>query len=985
LVNQTASGIVPAASSPVSEKLLSAYAKLPLSLEINRGQAGRDIQFLSRGRNLSLFLGSGDATFLINKRTSQTAEPESRLHEALEEGALLSDLLSAPSAKLAAKQTQQLAATATQIVRMSLLGARSGLQGVGIGNLTGKINYFIGDDPAKWRTNLETFTKIKYENVYPGIDLVYYGNQQQLEYDFVVAPGANPKQIGFALQGVEHIRVDASSGDLVLDIEDSELHFARPNVYQIEEEQTSGLGGRKRLVGGDYMLEADNHVAFNLAPYDSSKPLVIDPVIRFYTYLGGMLPDVALHVAADGSGVYVIGATASPDFPTASAISSGLHAAICGTSKAFPCPDAFVTKVKPDGSGILYSTYLGGTASDLGIGIAVDPSQQVYLVGETESLDFPTTTSGFQKTATTKMTRAFLTKLSSSGSQILYSTFFGGTPGSRLPMSDHYNDTFATAIAVDNTGNAYLSGYTRSNSLPTTAGVVQPSAGGNVGQGGVQCHSITGMVVPCSDGFVAKFNTLASGTSSLVYATYLGGSYYDAATGVSIDSNGEAYVTGATLSDDFPIAAAFQATRKTARCGPFVSGSYGGHVCASAFISKLNPTASAFVFSSYLGGTGDTAAMGIALDSSGAAYLTGITNASDFPATQGVVQPSLASANCSYAGRSIVCPDAFVAKVNSSGLLSYATFLGGTGADAGLGLTVDSAGHAYVVGITLSTNFPTASPLQSQLTSGACTLSISGTPVNLNCPDAFLTEIDPAGATLPFSTYLGGTNVDFATSVVLDAANNIYVAGGTLSPGLATTGAFQTMLGSKGDAFVLSIPSTAPSFTMSAAAGGSTSATVKAGQTATYNLQITPAGGFTGAVNLGCAGAPSLATCSSTSPVSVTGTSAVPFTVTVTTTAPSALLPISWRIPGMRVFAWSLAAIMILLILLATKRSVGLSRRAPLWGAAIIIGFSMLIGCGGGGGGNGGKPGTPTGTYTLTLTGTSGSITQNLSLTLTVQ
>jgi beta-propeller repeat-containing protein len=984
----------PTTSPAASPQLLDAYAKLPLSFEVNRGQAGPGIQFLSRGHGLALSLGSGDAAILIDQKDSRAPRREVSLESAEYGSALFSLLSGTPANEPAVNELQPASPAATRLLRMSLLGARPGLQGIGVDQLPGKANYFIGDDPKNWQTNLETYAKVKYEGIYPGIDLLYYGNQQRLEYDFVVAPGSSPKQIQLAFEGVDHARIDPTSGDLVLDSGGAEVRFQKPSIYQINEASSTGGIVSKHFVDGDYTLEADNRIGFNVAAYDSSRPLVIDPVLSFFTYLGGMLPDVALHVAADATGVYVTGATTSPDFPTGSAFSSSFHAAICGQSQypSFPCPDAFVTKLKPDGSGILYSTYLGGSRSDIGIGIAVDSSQQAYIVGETESMDFPTTNSGFQNSATSRLTRAFLTKLSSGGSQLLYSTYLGGTPGSRgAGFNDDVNDTFATAVAVDNAGHAYLSGYTRSNSLPTTPSVVQPNAGGNSGAGGVQCHNADGFLLPCSDGFVAKFDTKASGSVSLLYATYLGGSYYDATTGIAIDSGGNAYVVGATLSDDFPVVAAFQASRKAGRCGPFASFGGGGHVCASAFVAKLNPTATALVYSSYLGGTGDTAAAGVAVDSSGNAYLTGTTNAGDFPATAGVAQRSLATATCSLAGYSVTCPDAFVAKVSSAGLLSYATFLGGSGADVGFGIAVDSTGNAYVAGVTNSTNFPTASAVQATLSSGTCTIRISYVSYNLNCPDAFLTELDHAGATLVYSTYLGGSNADFATGVALDASNNVYVAGGTLSPGLATSGAFQTMLGSKGDAFVFKVAASAaapPTFTLvPTATGGSTSATVKAGQTATYNLQINPTGGFTGTVSFTCPGAPAQATCNPPSPVSVTGTAAMPFTVTVNTAAASAVTPVPWRIPNTRVPVWPFAFLLLVVLVLVSRNRLGFPKwRTPfLWATALFfVSLLLLVGCSSGQKSTQ-NPGTPVGNYTLTLTGTSGSVTQNLSLTLTVQ
>jgi len=984
----------PIASPAASAQFLDAYAKLPLSFEVNRGQAGPEIQFLSRGHGMSLFLGSGDVAFLIDQKDSRAPHRQPLSETVQDISPLLLPFSGTLTDKPAASELQPDSAVASHLLRMSLLAARHGLQGAGVGPLPGKANYFIGDDPKNWQTNLETYAKVKYEGIYPGIDLLYYGNQQRLEYDFVVAPGSSPKQIQLAFEGVDHARIDPPSGDLVLDSGGAEVRFQKPSIYQVNEESSTGGGVSKHFVDGDYTLEADNRIGFNVAAYDSSKPLVIDPVLSFFTYLGGMLPDVALHVAADATGVYVVGTTVSPDFPTASAFSASLHASICGApgGKSFPCPDVFVTKLKSDGSGILYSTYLGGSRSDVGIGIAVDSNQQAYVVGETESMDFPTTNSGFQSSAASRLARAFLTKLSSSGSQLLYSTYLGGTPGSRGALSDYRNDTFATAVAVDSTERAYIVGYTRSNSLPTTPGVVQPNAGGNSGAGGVQCRrSIFVSPDACSDGFVAKFDTKASSSGSLLYATYLGGSYYDAATGIAIDSTGNAYVVGATLSDNFPVVAAFQPSRTPGRCGPFASPGGGGHVCASAFVAKLNTTASALVYSSYLGGTGDTAALGVAVDSSGNAYLTGTTNASDFPATAGVAQHSLDTATCSLAGKSVPCPDAFVAKVSSAGLLSYATFLGGSGVDVGFGIAVDSTGNAYVAGVTNSTNFPTASPVQSALANGTCTIRISGTPFNFNCPDAFLIKLDPAGATLVYSTYLGGNNVDFATGVALDASNDVYVAGGTLSPGLATPGAFQSILGSKGDAFVFKIAASAPpppTLTLTPTAGGSTSATVRAGQTATYNLQINPIGGFTGTVSFTCAGAPARATCNPPSPVSVTGNAAVPFTVTINTTAASAVPPVLWRIPNTRVPVWPFAFLLLVVLVLASRSRLGFPKwRTPLlWaGALFFVSLSLLVGCGGPNTVQTHNPGTPLGTSTLTLTGTSGSVSQNLSLTLTVQ
>jgi hypothetical protein len=995
---------VPLTSRAARTQLLNAYAKLPLSFEVNRGQAGSDIQFLSRGYGLDLFLGSGDATFLIEQEDPRA--PSRPLSDRAQDVSPLLSLLSGPlTNESSASELQPPSPVAPHLLRMSLLGARPGLQGIGVGPSLGKANYILGNDPKNWQTNLETYSKVKFAGIYPGIDLLYYGNQRRLEYDFVVAPGSSTKQIQLAFAGVDHARIDPSSGDLVLASGDAEVRFQKPSIYQIDTNSSTGGDPSKRFVDGNYTLEADNRIGFNVAAYDSSKPLVIDPVLTFFTYLGGMLTDVGLHVAADSTGIYVTGATTSPDFPTSpSAFSTSLHTTttLCGgtspTNHSFPCPDAFVTKLKPDGSGLIYSTYLGGTRSDIGLGIAVDSNQQAYVVGETESMDFPTTTNNaYQGTATTRLTRAFLTKLDASGSHLLYSTYFGGSPGTRLIggfPDDAVNDSLATGVAVDTTGHAYVSGYTRSNSLPITPNALAHDPNANSGANGVQCHSATRGVIPCSDGFVAKFDTAASGNASLVYATYLGGSYYDAATGIAIDPNGNAYVVGLTLSNDFPVVAPFQSTGGQGRCGPLTTTGGGGHVCASAFVAKLNPNATALLYSSYLGGTGDTVALGVAVDPLGNAYLTGATNAAtNFPVTTGVVQQSLATATCSVGGKSFTCPDAFVAKVSSAGSLSYSTLLGGTGLDIGLGLAVDSTGDAFVSGITNSTNFPTtASSIQPALAPGNCPIRISFVSYNLACPDAFLTELDPMGATLVYSTYLGGPNADFATSVALDGSNNVYVTGGTLSPGLATAGAFQTMLGSKGDAFMFKVAPSAPptpSFTLSPTSTGSASATVTTGQTATYNLQINPTGGFTGTVSFTCTGAPSKATCNAPNPVSVTGAAAVPFTVTANTTAASAVPPVVWRIPNTRVPVWPVCFVFLLVLILAIKSRLAVGKSpVPLVWAAILFSVSFLLaGCGGSKSYSPPNPipGTPLGSYTLTLTGTSAAVSQNLSLTLKVQ
>ena len=1132
-------------------KAAQSYGRLPLSFEPNLGQTERGTRFLSHGPRQALFLKSSEADLVLMKGGPSESKKPTAGHDLTSLAMLLPEMLR-PEGLQAADQADS--AIADILFRMKLAGAREDARGIGLGELPGTANYFYGNDSGKWITNIKTYARVKFQHVYPGIDLIYYGNSQQLEYDFIVSPGADPRQIQMDFEGADRLSVDKSSGDLVLAASDQEIRLVKPVVYQMEQAAGETGSGTKHIVDGHYRIEGNRRVSFEVAKYDTSKPLIIDPVLSYYTYLGGLLPDVALHIAVDSSGnAYVTGATVSPNFPTNAPFQSTYHMSLCSPrsiTKQIPCPDAFVTKLNSTGTAALYSTFLGGSRSDLGIGIAVDSNGDAYVAGETESPDFPVTASGFQTTfapfSQVHTSAAFLAKLNPAGSQLLYSTYLFATSSSAT-FGYFFDDSFATAVAADNSGNAFVAGYTRSLNFPTTPGVAQPSldgvgcrflvngssfppsAGGSlsanvVGPAGcnwtavsnVPWISITsgssgsgngvvnfsvaantglarsgsltiagqdfivnqsGTVTPCvtsvttssfnvsaagaavsfavaapvgcnwssnspaswititsgssgsgngnvavslaansgpqrlgninvsgqfgsisqngvcglsqcSDGFVSKINTNASGTASLVYSTYLGGNNFDVATGVAIDSAGDAYVSGTTLSSNFPVANAFQASPKGGRCGQ-----PGGYPCASAFVAKLNPAATALLFSTYLGGSANNAATSIAVDSSGSAYVTGFTNSADFPVSSGVKQPSLASASCSVGAHSIPCPDAFAVKFSSSGSLAYSTYLGGTGADLGFGIAADSQGNAYVTGMTNSTDFPTASPTQPNLAGGACPLKSNGVVFNFTCPNVFVSELNPSGAALLFSTYLGGTAGDIGTGIGLDTSSNpnsILVTGVTLSSGLATTGVFQSTPGGKGDAFVAKIAFPPPDFSMSAASGGSTSATVTAGGTATYNLQVTPSGGFTGTVNLSCTGAPTKASCSPSAPsVSVTGASSVAFSVSVSTTK-NGLLPQS-PIPDPGAPRWYVPLVLLALLLIAAyalDRAARLGKRRFAGAfAGVLLACIVLLACGCGGGGYNNQPppnGTPPGTYTLTLAGTSQGTNHSLNLMLTV-
>ena len=614
-----------------------AYGRLPLSFEANQGQTDEQVKFLSRGKGYTLFLTSTEAVLSLNSR--QNAPRAQRDISTSYSAALASSAVSSPKQRSA-------------VLRMKLVGANPEAEVVGREELPGKSNYFIGNDPKQWRTNVPHYAKVKYEDVYPGIDLVYYGtNQRQLEYDFVVAPGADPRAIRLGFEGAETVEVDAA-GHLVVELPDGEVRFQKPRIYQPAEGGTGrGLGRRspvgRRWVAGRFVLRDNREISFDVGPYDAAQPLIIDPVLVYSTYLGGSGDDVGRGIGVDSAGnAYLTGFTTSANFPTASPLQAGFG----GGNR-----DAFVTKLNPTGSALLYSTYLGGSGDDLARGIAVDSAGNAYLTGFTASTNFPTA-SPLQAGFAGGVRDAFVAKLNPTGSALLYSTYLGGSS----------NDE-GDGITVDSAGNAYLTGSTSSTNFPTVS-PLQASFGGGL-----------------YDAFVAKLNPAGS---AMFYSTYLGGSGDDGRSDIAVDSAGNAYLTGYTDSTDFPTASPLQAG---------LGGAW------DAFVAKLNPAGSALLYSTYLGGSSYDDGRDIAVDSAGNVYLTGETWSTDYP-----------TVNALQAGFGGGQRDAFVAKLNSAGsAFLYSTYLGGSGNDEGWGIAVDSAGNAYLTGNTFSTNFPTASPLQA--------------------------------------------------------------------------------------------------------------------------------------------------------------------------------------------------------------------------------------------------------------------------------
>jgi hypothetical protein len=496
--------------------------------------------------------------------------------------------------------------------------------------------------------------------------------------------------------------------------------------------------GNRVPVTGGYKATGDKEVGFELKDYDKTKTLIIDPMLDYSTYLGGSNFDDSRGIAVDGSGnAYLTGNTSDSNFP----ITSGAFQTISGSDSS----TAFITKLNSTGTELVYSTYLGGNNVDLGSGIAVDGSGNAYVAGLAESSNFPTTSGAFQTAlGSSEGGNAFITKLNSTGTGLVYSTYLGGSGG----------DT-GYGIAVDGSGNIYVTGVATSTNFPTTSGAFQTVLKG-----------------PGGNAFVTKLNPAGNGASDLVYSTYLGGSFFDEGYGIAVDGLGNAYVTGSAASSNFPTTSgAFQTT-------------LGRFEAENAFITKLNSTGTGLVYSTYLGGSSENGdeGYGIAVDGLGNAYVTGSAASSNFPTTGGAFQTALGTSQGQTAIR-----NAFITKLDSNGAgLAYSTYLGGSGADGdeGAGIAVNGSGNAYVTGTASSTNFPT--------TSGAFQMTNNTT----GSTTAFVTELNPNGSGLVYSTYLGGTNSDSGFGIAVDGSENAYVTGFTTSSNFPTTsGAFQTAIG----------------------------------------------------------------------------------------------------------------------------------------------------------------------------------------------
>jgi len=693
-------------------ELNKAYGKVPLAFEKNQGQTDSRVQFLTRGSGYKIFLTPAESVIVLTRSSGA----RSRVRE------------------VGVKNSSFRSTGAISVVRTKLIGSRADADISGLEELPGKTNYLIGNDPSQWKVGLSSFARVKHTDVYPGIDVVYYGNQGQLEQDYVVAPGGDPKTIKLSFDGVRRVRVD-NNGDLVLSVKEGELRQSKPIAYQV-------IDGRKREIASRYRITGKKQVGFEVAPYNTSRPLIIDPVLIYSTYLGGTGSDFGRDIVVDSAGnAYITGSTASTNFPTASAFDTTNGGG----------NDVFVTKLNASGTAFVYSTYLGGSGDDHGGQIVIDSSGNAYLTGSTISTNFPTVAafqSSYGGPKNSGNTDGFVTKLNATGSALVFSTYLGGS-----------GVDSGRGIALGPSNTVYVTGQTSSTNFPV-ANAYQPVKGGTT-----------------YDAFVTKFSAAGN---TLVYSTYLGGAnpvgtdWGDSGNGIAVDSAGSAYVAGETYSTNFPTVNPIQSTRR---------GS------SDAFVTKFNPAGNSLTYSTYLGGSysdfiglSSDAADDIVIDSSGNAYVTGSTYSFDFPT---------ANAYQGFNAGNFGTDDAFVTALNSTGTgFIFSTYLGGISYDSGNSIALASTGEIYVVGHTQSTNFPTADAIQN---------------TNNGSQDAFVTKFNSNATGLIYSTYLGGSGADIGNGIALDSADNAYVSGYTSSTNFPIANAIRPTNAGADDAFISKI------------------------------------------------------------------------------------------------------------------------------------------------------------------------------------
>lgn len=682
----------------------ASLADRPLSFESNVGQYESGARFVSRGPAYYLSLSPAEVTVMLRK-VEKAAAVENNLPRTINTAASRVDYRN---------------------LRIELFGANSAAPMSGVGEVSGRVNYFIGNDASKWRTGVPAFDRVRVTDVYPGINLIHYGNQNRLEYDFEIAPGISPDVIALKFTGADKVVVDAA-GDLILSLGEEEIRQPKPVIYQT-------VRGARKLIEGGYVLADANTVKFQLGKYDRALPLVIDPVVSYVVYQGGDADDIFWALATDADGnIFVAGETTSSGIASAGVFQTNLAGVLAGHG------DVLIQKLPniPTDFSTTYSTYLGGAAYEAAFGLAVDAEGNAYVAGYTGSTNFPT--SNPLQTNIAGVVRSgigappldcFIAKIGPFGTNLIFSTFFGGT-----------KDDVGLGLSLDAATNIYVAGYTLSTNFP----VVNFTAVTNI----VGTNVVVDTNGPAGgeDAFVIK---LASSGTNVIYSRYIGGAGRDYATDVITGAAGEPVLVGYTTSSLFPTT--------TNAVQPLFNGTTNSSFAYDAFVTIVGATNSTISYSSYLGGTNDDFAFRAATDTAGAIYVAGSTRSANFPRTSTNLYSSVITNTLS--------PDAFVSKLNPSYTnWDYSITFGGSASDEAWDLAVDSAGLVHVVGVTSSADFSTSNEFDNLLST------------TQGGKDAFIVQLASSGTAINYAGYVGGSADDAVYGVTVDAGGNSYFIG----------------------------------------------------------------------------------------------------------------------------------------------------------------------------------------------------------------